>query len=344
MTTWQTFLNTQQVHTEANHIIHFGNLSAELQATQEHWLVITDLSHLGLLQIEGEDRINFLQGQVTNDIKLLDGSNCHYTGYCTPKGRLLALFLAFAHHDHINLQLHRQLLEPIMKRLKMYVLRSKVTISDMSDQIIRIGIAGSESENVLQSLYGSAPTEPHVLINLPDAVILRLPGKTPRFEIFTQADQAEATWHELRQHATPVGKPCWDWLEIEAGIPEIGPETQEAFVPQMVNLDVLGGINFKKGCYTGQEIVARTHYLGKVKRRTYPVSIAEGSPIQAGGKVLSASGLEAGMIVRTAPNASGGYAALVEVRLEALEEGSLRLEDGRLLTVEALPYLLPQEA
>lgn len=340
MTQWQTFLSNLNAVTSEDQLRHFGNPADELQATA-NGTILADLSHLGLLQIEGEDRINYLQGQVTNDIKLLTGNNSHYAGYCTPKGRLLAMFMAFAHHDHLHLQLNRQLLEPIMKRLKMYVLRSKASITDVSDSVIRMGLAGPQAPQLLLDLFKQVPEKAQDLVSLDDAVLIRLPGNTPRFEILTQPEHAERIWNALSQQATMVGAPCWDWLEIQAGIPDVYPQTQEAFVPQMINLDVLGGINYKKGCYTGQEIVARTHYLGKVKRRTLLVHIPS-SDLFAVGSPVFASGSEepAGMLVRIAPSPNGGFDALAELRLEAIENTELFLDkaSGKALQRLALPY------
>ena len=116
-----------------------------MRMTATNNTILCDLSHLGLLEISGADAVTFLQGQVTNDVKLLTGTNAHYSAYCNPKGRMLALFLAFAHADHIHLQLNRELVEPILKRLKMYVMRSKVEIKDVSDSIIKFGINGLEA-------------------------------------------------------------------------------------------------------------------------------------------------------------------------------------------------------
>ncbi|HEX5539084.1 MAG TPA: folate-binding protein, partial [Methylophilaceae bacterium] len=135
MTQWHEFLASNGAVFAGDQLAHYGDAQAELQAAA-HGNIVADLSQLGLLQVEGADATAFLQGQLTNDIKQLDGSKSQYAGYCNAKGRLLALFLAFAHHDHIHLQLNRELLEAMMKRLKMYVLRSKVTITDMSDSII----------------------------------------------------------------------------------------------------------------------------------------------------------------------------------------------------------------
>jgi folate-binding protein YgfZ len=275
-------------------------------------------------------------------VRLLNGSNSHYSGFCNPKGRLLAMFLAFAHHDHLHLQLNRQLLEPVMKRLKMYVLRSKVNISDVSDSIIRMGLAGTEAATLLQNLFGLVPNEAYGLRIHEDATLIRLPGRIPRYEIFTSAANAEPIWDALCQHAKPVGAACWEWLEIQAGIPDITPATQEAFVPQMVNLDALDGINFKKGCYTGQEIVARTHYLGKVKRRTLPFHAPAGQTAVIGSPLYAGDSDEAaGMVVRVAPSPAGGLDLLGELRLEAIVSADIYLDKAAsALQRQALGYPL----
>jgi tRNA-modifying protein YgfZ len=307
--------------------------------------ILCDLSHLGLLEISGADAVAFLQGQVTNDVKLLTGHNAHYTAYCSPKGRMLALFLAFSHLDRIHLQLNRVLLEPISKRLKMYVLRSKVEIKDASESIIKFGIDGPEASQILASSLAKIPVQDYELVSGANATVLKLPAIAghSRFEIFTDSANAPNIWETLKAHCRLAGKPDWDWLEIQAGIPDIELKTQEQFVPQMLNLDLLHAINFKKGCYTGQEIVARTHYLGSVKRRTYltsiyPESQSDSAP-QAGDKVTDEAKNEVGQIVRVAANASGGFDALVEMRIDALQAGNVYWNHTPVI-VKPLPYSL----
>ena len=314
--------------------------------------ILCNLSHLGLLEISGADAVSFLQGQVTNDVKLLVGNNAHYSAYCNPKGRMLALFLAFAHHnnslgDNIHLQFNRELLEPIMKRLKMYVMRSKVDIKDVSDSIIRFGIDGPQAASILASSLVKIPAEDYELITLDNVTILKLPSTNgARFEIFTDASNASAIWDALKIHCKVVEKSHWNWLEIEAGIPDIELKTQEQFVPQMLNLDILNGINFKKGCYTGQEIVARTHYLGTVKRRTFLANICPKDQypfeLQAGDKVFDAPQNEAtrneiGQLVRVAPNLENGFDVLAEMRIDAQQAGSLFWHDVP-IKIKTLPY------
>jgi tRNA-modifying protein YgfZ len=307
--------------------------------------ILCDLSHLGLLEIGGTDAVTFLQGQVTNDVKLLNGTNVHYTAYCNPKGRMLGLFLAFAHYDHLHLQLNRELLEPIMKRLKMYVMRSKVEIKDVSESIIKFGIDGLEASQILASSLAKIPTENYELVTLENATVLKLPtiAGHSRFEIFTDEANAPVIWNALKTKFQLVEKSHWDWLEIHAGIPDIDIKTQEQFVPQMLNLDILNGINFKKGCYTGQEIVARTHYLGTVKRRTYLASICPASQSvsapQAGDKLLDSAQNEVGQFVRVAPNANNGFDVLAEMRIEAQQAGNVTW-NGTALKFKDMPYSL----
>lgn len=311
---------------------------------------LCDLSHLGLLEIGGADAVTFLQGQVTNDVKLLLGNNAqhnaHLSAYCNPKGRMLALFLAFAHHNnqlgnHLHLQLNRELLEPIMKRLKMYVMRSKVDIKDVSDSIIKFGIDGPEAAQILPPSLAKIPAEDYELVTLENATILKLPtiAGHKRYEIFTDVANAPLIWDALKNSCTVVEKPHWDWLDIQAGIPDVTLNTQEQFVPQMLNLDILNGINFKKGCYTGQEIVARTHYLGSVKRRTYLAELASGAAPSAGDKALDAAQNEVGQIVRVAPNLVGGFDVLTELRIDAKEAGAVYC-NGSALSFKTLPYNL----
>ena len=307
--------------------------------------ILCDLSHLGLLEISGADAVTFLQGQVTNDVKLLTGTNAHYSAYCNPKGRMLALFLAFAHYDHLHLQFNRELLEPIMKRLKMYVMRSKVEIKDVSDSIIKFGLNGPQAASMLVPVFSKIPSVDYELVSLDNGAILKLPSVNDdaRFEIFTDAVNAPVIWDALKKNCQIVEKPHWDWLEILAGIPDIELKTQEQFVPQMLNLDILDAINFKKGCYTGQEIVARTHYLGTVKRRTYLAEITAESQAdmapQAGDKVLDSSHNEVGQIVRIAPNLAYGFDALIEMRIEAQQAGRVYWNNA-LISNKNLPYSL----
>lgn len=340
MTQIKTFLINQGAHFNGDDLIGFDDHHEQFDF--DHKDSICVLLNLGILEVSGDDAINFLQGQLTNDIKLLSGYNSHYTGYCSPKGRLLNLFLAFSQHDHIYLQLPRSQVEFILKRLKMFVLRSKVIIADQSENIISIGLAGPNASAKLTAFFHQVPNNPHELIKIHDSTLIKLPGNFPRYQILTSASSFQRLWEALSINCQKVGTQVWDYLEIQAGIPEVVEKTRESFVPQMLNLDVINGINFKKGCYTGQEIVARTHYLGTIKRRTYIAHINSQEQPNAGDEIhLEANENVIGQIVRSAKAPNGGFDVLAEIRVENFTENNTKIQwKETRLAFKQLPYTL----
>ncbi len=326
--TWQAFLTAQGAQ--------FDDHTQAVFADHTYAERLYDLSSLGLIAVSGADALVFLQGQLTNDIKQLSDA-AQYTGYCTAKGRLLAIFYAHMHADTYYLQCPRPLVPMLVKRLSMFVMRSKVVISDVSDVFVAMGLSAPALNHVgvADSIHRVQETGAGMVsIRLPDSADLQ------RAQLWVAATQAEQVWTQLRERFTPSSSESWEALEIQAGIPHIVNRTQEQFVPQMVNLDALDGINFKKGCYTGQEIVARTHYLGKVKRRSLLATVASQQPPQAGDPLQDAQGQEAGRLVRVAAKDQNSYWLLAECRLEAREAGPIFWQ-GQALQFETLPYALP---
>jgi folate-binding protein YgfZ len=241
------------------------------------------------------------------------------------------------------MQLPAMLLPGIQKRLAMYVLRARVKLTDSSGTWVRIGVAGSHAAALLGKILGEIPAAPLGVRHGERGSIIRL--AEDRFQLLILPEQASTIWEDLSRNATPVGKPCWDWLEIRAGIPHILPATQEQFVPQMVNLDALGGISFQKGCYPGQEIVARTQYLGKIKRRMYLANVRPETcdlPIEAGDELFSADLGEqsAGMVVNPASSSDGGTDLLAVIQASSVEAGEIHWKslDGPALGIMPLPY------
>lgn len=341
---WQNNLIEQGAVLTEGVIQHFGNPASELVSTSKE-NTICDLSHLSILSLSGDDAYTFLQGQVTNDVNQLDGTHAHFSAYCSPKGRMLALFLAFSHDKKLYLQLCQPLLASIMKRLKMYVMRSKVEISDASGEIINFGLNGPDATDLLIQKFGNVPVHDYEASTIEQGLMIKLPSikGQSRYQVITQEKQALDVWNTLKSSCNPVGKSCWDWLDIQTGLPEVQVNTQDQFVPQMLNLDCLNGINFKKGCYTGQEIVARTHYLGKVKRRMYLASISSNEAPSEGDSVMDSSDNEVGKIVKAAPNLSGGFDALIEIRIEAKQAGNITWKTYP-ITFGTLPYELNDTA
>ena len=277
---WHSFQEKNNAVIENNDIIHYGNASTELKNTSSNTLVMADLSHFGIIHFSGEDASEFLQGQLSCDVTKIDHYTAQYGSCCTPKGRMLASFLVWKNASGYFMQLPMPLLITLEKRLSMYVMRAKVKLSNDSDRYVRIGVAGRLASEIMKKIFGVSPDLSLSVINSKNESILCL--AQDRFEIVTSPEHAPKLWGNLKKYAMPVGKFCWSWLEIKAGIPIITPATQEQFVPQMTNLEAIGGISFQKGCYPGQEIVSRTQFLGKIKRRMYLANIYTKESIFAG--------------------------------------------------------------
>ncbi len=333
---WQTFLTAQGAIIENGSVQHFGNAGAELAATANQ-TVLCDLSQFSTLRVTGEDAQSFLQNLLSNNITEVTATQAQYSSFNSAKGRMLANFLIWREGDDYLLQLPATLAEAMRKKLSMYIMRAKVKITD--SDVITLGVSGPLPPSM------KACAELPILgvsYNL-SAQTIRL--SESRFLLCTTPDQAKALWQTLASETLPVGSANWDWLNVRAGIPVILPQTQEQFVPQMVNFDLIGGINFKKGCYPGQEIVARMHYLGKLKRRMYLAHVAGNSAPQPGNELYSEdmAGQSSGMIANTAPAPEGGYDVLAVVQIASHDAHVLHLGslEGPQLDFEALPYSLP---
>ncbi len=345
---WQNFLTQCGATIGEGVVRRFGDNAAELETTARG-TVLCDLGQFGALRVSGIDAQPFLQNLLSNDIREVSTSRAQLSSLNTAKGRMLATLLIWRDGDDYLLQLPRVLCEPIRKKLSMYVLRAKVKIADVSEEIISLGLSGANAQDVLRGQFGELPQIPLDFIATTQGSVIRI--SDTRFQINTSAPHASALWLALSQHAQPVGSDCWDWLNIRSGIPVILPQTQEQFVAQMVNFDLIGGVNFKKGCYPGQEIVARMQYLGKLKRCMYLAHInfqehrdSTDAP-QAGDELFSADMVDqtSGMIVNAAPAPGGGYDVLATVQIASRETQAVHWKSlqGEALQFLALPYSLP---
>lgn len=306
---------------EAGVIAHFGNLDSELDAASRG-TVVAPLGHLGLIVCAGADARTFLHNQLTSDISHLPPGKAQHSAWCNPKGRMLASFLVDAGADGLTLQLADELTAPVLKRLQMFVLRAAVRLADVSAEQALIGLAGPAAGDALAAAGLPAPADLLGVANHAAGVVIRLDEH--RYQVRVAGDRAAIIWQALAQVATPVGVSAWRWLDIEAGLPVITAATREEFVPQMTNFEQLGGVSFHKGCYPGQEVVARTQYLGKVKRHLYRVRAGEamlpGTPMYAAG----APEQVCGQIVTAAPAPGGGWLALAVLQ-ESVVAGEIHL-------------------
>ena len=263
---WKSFLTEAGAEFQDDKLLHFGNPAREREVALSG-LVFADLDYLGVIAVEGADAGDFLQAQLSNDINHCDENSSQLSAYCTPKGRILGLMRIFRQGDSYYLRLPADTLEAVLLRLRMYVLRAEVTLEDVSDNFYCIGVSGADAVDEIRSAGGEAPTEDNQVLHTDRLTIIKVPGVAARFEVYTGSmEAARACWDSLNVQGAPVGSPAWRLLEIQAGIPTIFAASSELFVPQMVNLQLVDGVSFKKGCYPGQEIVARMQYLGTLKR------------------------------------------------------------------------------
>jgi tRNA-modifying protein YgfZ len=284
------------------------------------------LADQGLIRASGEDAAAFLHNLLTNDINHLAAGQARHAGLCSPKGRMIASFLIWREGGDFLLQLSADILPGILKKLSMYVLRSKVKLADVSGERTLLGVVGGDL----------GPAEPMTSAPCAGGTAIRL--DTGRCVLALSAGQPQL---EL----PPAGHlEDWHLAEIRAGIPRIVAATQEAFVPQMVNyeLDAVGGVSFQKGCYPGQEIVARTQYLGKVKRRMYRAKLASNSLPGTDVFTPEAGDQHCGAVVLTAPAPGGGFECLMVVQNTGAAAGEIHvgMPDGPRAEVLPLPYAI----
>lgn len=309
---------------------------------------VAPLTDLGLIAANGEDAATFLHSQLTNDVEHLGMAEARLTGYCSPKGRLLATFLIWKSTDGIWLQLPRQIQPAVQKRLQMFILRAKVKLADLSEERVALGLGGRQAADVLKTWFVELPAQPYAKTDSEAGTLIRMADAfgAPRYQWIGSRETIEAAWPALTAALSPAATAHWRLTDIHTGIPQITQPTQEQFVPQMVNFELIGGVNFKKGCYPGQEIVARTQYLGKLKRRMVLASVD--TDAHAGEDVYSSidPSQPCGMIVNAERSPSGDSDCLVEVKLAALHDGTVHLgsDSGPALRFLELPYALPDVA
>lgn len=293
---------------------------------------VAPLPHLGIIRVEGEDATKFLQGQLTQDFALLGLSEARLAAYCSAKGRILASFVGFKRsHTEIVLICGRDILAPTLKRLSMYVLRAKVRLSDATADFGLYGLLGSSMDAAGPASSPWAKTDA---------------GVASIVELYPADGLRRGLWLAPASEAAPTGPAIdpalWEWTEVRSGIARINASVIEAFVPQMLNYESVGGVSFKKGCYPGQEVVARSQFRGTLKRRAYIAHSA--LPLAAGQEVFHDAdpSQPCGLVVQVAAAPAGGADAIISIQIAAAQAGGLRAggADGPSLELLPLPYLL----
>jgi folate-binding protein YgfZ len=284
------------------------------------------LSHLGVIAVAGDDAVSFLQNQLTNDFALLADDHARLAAYCSAKGRMLASFVGFKPSPtEVVLVTSRDILPQTLKRLSMFVLRAKAKLRDASGEYDLWGIAGT------------APGEPWRL---------QRDGNSVRIGLYPADGVNRALAVVPRGEPRPAGASLdpalWAWSDVRAGVAMITAPIVEAFVPQMLNYESVGGVNFKKGCYPGQEVVARSQFRGTLKRRAF---LAHGPAELTVGQELfheSDPSQPCGTVAQAAPSPEGGWDAIVSIQLSATQAGNV-LAGGSQVTLAPPPYPLLED-
>lgn len=304
---------------------------------------IARLTHLGIIRAAGEDAVSFLQGQLTQDVAQLGLAQARLAAFCNAKGRMQASFVLFKRSDtEVLLVCSRDLLAATLKRLSMFVMRAKAKLSDATEELALYGMAGSAIEAV-----APAPRSAWDKLDIGEASLVCL---------HSGAGQPRAMWCAPASFPAPEGQPMdldlWNWLEVRSGIALISQPVFEAFVPQMLNYESVGGVSFKKGCYPGQEVVARSQFRGTLKRRAY-LAHADAAPVP-GQEVFHAEDPEqpCGLVAQAAPHPAGGFDAIVSIQTAAAADAATHAAQARLslgsvtgptLTLLPLPYGLLED-
>lgn len=282
---------------------------------QKSKIFIYSLNQLSVLSVSGNDALKFLQGQLTNDISLATSTQSIYAGFCNPKGRLLAFFHVIKYLDSYLLLFPQSIAENITKKLSMYILRSDVKLELDPDRLMHLGLYTDNPRSEL-GLLNNLPKNEMESVGEKSLIATKLYSDGLRLIIIGDKNNCN---NFIKNNSDTFEKDefnVWAAHNIKAGIPNIFNETQEAFIPQSINLDVIGAINFKKGCYTGQEIVARTHYLGKPKRRMYKASFQSQSQPLYGDIILNKE-VAVGQVVDAANTDNNSFILLIEIRIDS---------------------------
>ncbi len=298
--------------------------------------LLSDLSHHGLIKVYGEDAESFLQNQLTNDIRNITEKKFQINAWCSPKGRIIATFKVFKRDDAYFLSLSQDLLEHVLKKLGMYVMMSKVTLEDATQSLAHFGLSADSTKNAEEALQGLSS----------NVSVVKIAGKPSnkelsRFEIFGEATDLKAFTENIK--SAPENH--WAYLNIQAGLPSISQASTEAWIPQMINFIVVDGVDFKKGCYPGQEVVARLNYLGKTKRRMYHIQIDTNELPEIGASIASEKDNGAGKILNAVINPNGKVEALAVLKIaEATNNLTLANNEKAPIAILDLPYAIDDDS
>ena len=297
-----------------------------------------DLNHLDLLAVTGEDSGKFLQGQLTCDINTASAGRSIRGAVCNNKGRVISSFRLLRLESDYYLEMAPGLLESSKQRLDKYIVFYKAKTSDARPRFHRLGLAGQSAREILTTVFSHLPEAPGEVSHEGDNHLILLNSESKlspqRYELWLDAESAAPIREKINQALATAGYLQWQLLDLQLGTIEISASEVEEYTPQVLNYDLSGEVSFTKGCYTGQEIVARMHYRGNAKKRMYPVSLQSATPLEnvSGlGIVQADSGLSAGVLIKLLPNGRDSYLGLALIDTQAAtEDHPLMVEENRI--------------
>lgn len=336
MTDWNAHLQQLGARRPDERRIDFGDPDQARRAHDE--TVLIPLVHLSILEVAGADAERFLQGQTSAQLSLAQGDFAAPTAFCTAKGRMLAnAQLLRVAEERYWLLLDRDLLEPLRTHLAKFAVFYKAEIRPRDDLAV-IGLIGREAPALVEARLDITPPTTWQQIGHDERVVLRHPGQRPRLVICLPQEEAVEVWDTLARSATPVGNAVWQLHDIQAGLAWLNAEHQDSYLPQMINWEALGGISFKKGCYTGQEVVARAHFRGQVKKRLIRGQLDGDTLPDIGSPVLDAEGKSQGEVFAATLDGYGQVEILAVLTTREVSE-PLTVAEQRLKRLK-LPYPL----
>lgn len=350
---WIEFLNSQNAQLdEIGQVKTFGAPEIEHYLIK-HGPVVTSQNHQALLKVSGSEAFDFLQGQLTADLKDVTETHAQFSAYCDPQGNVLALFLVFKYKQDYFLSFDFSLAETIQKRLQMFIMRSDVTLTDMRQEIVHIGFAGEFGDLDVQRRLDTKIKEVFECgyvdnAEMADVLMVKVPGPYHRYEIFGPAEQIIQAWQEIRINSDVTNAEDWKLLNIAAAVPTVNIKTTGKFTAQFLNLDKFDAINFKKGCFPGQEIIARIHYRGKITKRMLRLRTDSVVELESGEEfsIIDEAGKSHKLItIACGKDILQGSILNAVATLRSLDaaQGDLKTENGEVVSIEPLPYKITEE-
>lgn len=300
--------------------------------------ILIALPHLALLRVSGEGAKKLLQGQLTCNLEEITPSQSRLGAFCQPQGRMLSLFRLFIYRDDYYLQMPTEILGETLTTLKKYAVFFKANLEDASTTLGRLSYSGKHAESELKNISPTLPEAADSIVSLNDLLILKLPGEVAHYEFIGEPAAIEDLRQKLLSHAKTADQNTWDCLNIIAGIPNLYVATAGKLLPHDINLPQINGVSFNKGCYTGQEIIARMQYRGQLKKHMYRGRVTAASKPLPGADIFDDK--PCGILVDSCQENATTYQILLIADQSTIENKQLFLDPAKIHPIEllTLPY------